>query len=87
MFRPGTDECKRAQCIENSWIIPTIPFRKRGLYGLRYVMYVRMKHSKKVLLPNTEELEKCKANIRNRQEALADTENPNSWWYGKTELA
>lgn len=87
MFRPGTDECKRAQCIENSWIIPTIPFRKREFYGLRYAMYVRMKHSKKVLLPNTEELEKCKANIRNRQKALADTENPKSWWYGKTELA
>ena len=87
MFRPGTDECKRAQCIENSWIIPVIPFRKREFYGLRYAMYVRMKHSKKVLLPNTEELEKCKANIRNRQEALANTENPNSWWYGKTELA
>lgn len=49
-------------------------------------MYVRMQHSKRVLLPNTEELERCKANIRTQQEALANTENPDSYWYGKTEL-
>lgn len=47
---------------------------------------MRMQHSKRVLLPNTEELERCKANIRTQQEALANTENPDSYWYGKTEL-
>lgn len=52
----------------------------------RYAMYMRMQHSKRVLLPNTEELERCKANIRTQQEALANTENPDSYWYGKTEL-
>ena len=49
-------------------------------------MYMRMQHSKRVLLPNTEELERCKADIRTQQEVLANTENPDSYWYGKTEL-
>lgn len=83
---PGTDEYKWAQGIENGWVIPIIPFSKKEFYGLRYAMYMRMQHSKRVLLPNTEELERCKANIRTQQEALANTENPDSYWYGKTEL-
>lgn len=85
-YRPGTDEYKWAQGIENGWVIPIIPFSKKEFYGLRYAMYMRMQHSKRVLLPNTEELERCKANIRTQQEALANTENPDSYWYGKTEL-
>lgn len=46
-------------------------------------MYMRMQHSKRVLLPNTEELERCKADIRTQQETLANTENPDSYWYGQ----
>lgn len=68
---------------EKGWVIPIIPFSKKEFYGLRYAMYMRMQHNKRVLLPNTEELERCKANIRTQQEALANTENPDSYWYGK----
>lgn len=85
-YRPGTDEYKWAQGVENGWIIPIIPFSKKEFYGLRCAMYLKMQHSKRVLLPNTEELERCRASIRAKQEALTNSENLTSWWYGKAEL-
>lgn len=85
-YRPGTDEYKWAQGVENGWVIPIIPFSKKEFYGLRRAMYLKMQHSKRVLLPNTEELERCRASIRAKQEALTNSENLTSWWYGKAEL-
>lgn len=85
VFRPSTYGFKWAQGMENRWIIPVIPFGKRSNYGLRRAMYSRMYHSKKVLLPNTRELERRRESVRICEERLAQCSDPSNWWYNRTE--
>lgn len=86
MFRPGDSAFKWAQSVENGWVVPIIPFSKRSeWYGLRYAMYKRMYHSKLVLMPNTKELTSVRELVQRCREHLSQCEDPENWWYGKTE--
>lgn len=86
MFRPGDSAFKWAQGVENGWVVPIIPFSKRSeWYGLRYAMYKRMYHSKLVLMPNTKELTSVRELVQRCREHLSQCEDPENWWYGKTE--
>ena len=86
MFRPGDSAFKWAQDVENGWVVPIIPFSKRSeWYGLRYAMYKRMYHSKLVLMPNTKELTSVRELVQRCREHLSQCEDPENWWYGKTE--
>lgn len=65
---------------KNNHGVPIIPFSKRNeWYGLRYAMY----HSKLLLMPNTKEL--VQARVGRCRENLSKCEDPDNWWYGKTE--
>lgn len=86
MFRPGDSAFKWAQGVENGWVVPIIPFSKRSeWYGLRYAMYKRMYHSKLILMPNTKELTNVRELVQRCREHLSQCEDPENWWYGKTE--
>lgn len=86
MFRPGDSAFKWAQGVENGWVVPIIPFSKRSeWYGLRYAMYKRMYHSRLILMPNTKELTNVRELVQRCREHLSQCENPENWWYGKTE--
>ena len=86
MFRPGDSAFKWAQGTENGWVVPIIPFSKRNeWYGLRHAMYKRMYHSKLLLMPNTRALVQARERVGRCRENLSKCEDPDNWWYGKTE--
>lgn len=85
MYRPGTGFYRWAVGVENTWIVPIIPFRKRECYGLRSLMYKKLYHEKRVLLPNTKGLDKAKRHIECLRERLSDAEDPTSWYHDKIE--
>lgn len=80
-FRPGDCRYKWAQGLENGWVIPIIPFGKRtNAYSLSHSMYKRMQHSKRMLLPNTKELNDKKERVIYYKKQLETAEMPGSWW-------
>lgn len=80
-FRPGDYRYKWAQGLENGWVIPLIPFGKRtNAYSLSYSMYKRMQHTKRMLLPNTKELNEKKERVIYYEKQLEAAGTPGSWW-------
>lgn len=79
-FRPGDYRYEWAQGLENGWVIPLIPFGKRtNTYSLNYSMYKRMQHTKRMLLPNTKELNEKKERVIYYEKQLEAAGTPGSW--------
>lgn len=85
MYQVGTQEYKWALGMERGWVVPLIPFKKRDYYGLERLMYTRMWHDKKILLPNTDKLESARRQIDMLRERLALSSDPENYWHNKVD--